>query len=319
MPAQVLDYSLANLKIPGLLGYSPPFGEKKADGAGLTTTEIVRNEMMPFMKQRSISGVPDTVGGDPPTGVISVDSIAMPIEFDANFSVAGGIELQLDDPSFEGQRVRIVASFETDASSNIILGVSGEPVSVTLGGGETLLLFAVNGKWTRFESGSGVDETVLAGIQNNISELQTGVGELQTDLSALETGITGLETSVGEAHGNIGVLKDFRQWSAVRLYAALDPAFYDGKPYYANPEDPPAVGQSPEQYPEKWKLAGMDEAVIGELRALIARIKARNDALWAEIFGEGGLLDGSAIKFDTLDGVMVERGVWNEPLARLEC
>ena len=41
--------------------------------------------------------------------------------------------------------------------------------------------------------------------------------------------------------------------------------------------------------------------------------------MWAEIFGECGLLDGSAITFYTLEGVVLERGVWNRPMARLEC
>jgi hypothetical protein len=153
MPAQVLDYSLSNFKIPGLAQYTPPFGTKKADGSGLTTEEIVRDEMMPFMKQRSISGIPAIAGNDPPMGVIGVDSIASPIEFDANFAVAEGIQLQLDDPSYEGQIVRVVASFSTGNPAVVTLGVAGIPQTVALKGGETLLLFSVNGKWTRFKGG----------------------------------------------------------------------------------------------------------------------------------------------------------------------
>jgi len=152
MPAQILDYSLSNFKVPGLAQYTPPFGSKKADGSGLTTTEITRNEMMGFLKQRSISGVPAIPGNDPPTGVISVDSIATPIEFDANFAVDEGVLLQLDDPCYEGQVVRVVASFATGNPAVITLGVSGSPVSVLLRGEETLLLFAVNGKWTKFKN-----------------------------------------------------------------------------------------------------------------------------------------------------------------------
>jgi hypothetical protein len=153
MPAQVLDYSLTNFKVPGLAQYTPPFGTKKADGSGLTTTEITRNEMMPFMKQRPISGVPAIAGNDPPMGVISVDSIAMPIEFDANFAVMDGIQLQLDDPSYEGQVVRVVASFDVGNPTIITLGVAGTPQTVALNGGETMLLFAVNNKWVRFKNG----------------------------------------------------------------------------------------------------------------------------------------------------------------------
>jgi hypothetical protein len=156
MPAQVLDYSLTNFKVPGLAQYTPPFGTKKADGSGLTTTEITRNEMMSFLKQRPISGIPPIAGNDPPMGVISVDSIATPIEFDANFAVAEGIQLQLDDPSFEGQVAKVVASFENGNPAIITLGVSGTPAIVNLVGGETLLLFAVNGKWVRFKNGLDV-------------------------------------------------------------------------------------------------------------------------------------------------------------------
>jgi hypothetical protein len=154
MPAQIIDYSLTAFKVPGLAQYTPPFGTKKADGSGLTTAEITRNEMMPFMKQRSISGIPVITGNDPPMGVIGADSIAMPIEFDANFAVAEGVQLQLDDPSYEGQICRVVASFETGSPAVIILGVSGSPASVALSGCETLLLFAVNGKWERFKNES---------------------------------------------------------------------------------------------------------------------------------------------------------------------
>jgi hypothetical protein len=153
MPVQILDYSLTNFKVPGLDHYTPPFGTKKADGSGLTTTEITRNEMMPFMKQRPVSGIPSIAGNDPPMGVISVDSIATPIEFDANFAVAEGIQLQLDDPSYEGQIVRVVASFATGDPAVITLGVADNPQIIDLPGGEALLLFAVNGRWSRFENG----------------------------------------------------------------------------------------------------------------------------------------------------------------------
>ena len=153
MSAQILDYSLTNFKVPGLAQYTPPFGSKKADGSGLTTTEITKNEMMPFLKQRPISGIPVVAGNDPPMGIITVDSIATPIQFDANFAVGEGVSLQLDDPSYEGQVVRVVASFETGNPALITLGMSGESLTAVLQGGETLLLFAVNGKWVRFKSG----------------------------------------------------------------------------------------------------------------------------------------------------------------------
>jgi hypothetical protein len=147
MSVQTLDYSLLNFKVPGLARYTPPFGTKKPDGSGLTTTEITRNEMMPFMKQRSISGVPAVSGNDPPMGVITVNSIATPIEFDANFAVAAGIQLQLADPSYEGQMVRVVASFAAGNAATIILGVAGTPTIVLLSAGKNIFLVAINGKW----------------------------------------------------------------------------------------------------------------------------------------------------------------------------
>lgn len=158
----ILDYSLSAFKVPGLASYTPPFGQKKSDGVGLTTAEINRNVMMPFMKQRSIAGNPVIVGNDPPMGVINEDSVATPIEFDANFALAAGVTLQLDDPSYEGQVIRIVASFAAGNPAIVTLGIAGTPLSVALNGGETLLLFAVDGKWTRFKSGmdgAGVSKT----------------------------------------------------------------------------------------------------------------------------------------------------------------
>jgi hypothetical protein len=158
MAAQVLDYSLNNFKIPGLAQYTPPFGTKKADGSGLTTAEITVNEMMTFMKQRSISGVASVAGNDPPMGVISTDSIASPIQFDANFSVAAGIQLQLADPSYDGQIVRVVASFGSGSPAAITLGIAGTPQTVSLPAGGVLLLFGVNGKWVLFDLSSRLRE-----------------------------------------------------------------------------------------------------------------------------------------------------------------
>jgi hypothetical protein len=153
MPLQTLDYSLTALKVPGLASYTPPFGTKKPDGSGLTTTEINRNIMMPFLKQRSIAGAPVLADTDPPMGVISTDSIATPIEFDANFAVAAGVHLQLADPSYEGQVIRIVAAFESGVPAVITLGVAGSPDVVNIHGKDILLLFAASGKWKRFTSG----------------------------------------------------------------------------------------------------------------------------------------------------------------------
>jgi hypothetical protein len=166
MPAQILDYSLTNFKVPGLAQYTPPFGSKKPDGSGLTTTEITRNEMMPFMKQRSINGAPAIAGSDPPMGVISQDSVAQPIEFNATFAVGTGITLQLDDPSFEGQRLTLTGSFAVEeASSTIVLGIAGSPVEVNIAADEIMELVAVNGRWSRFSGGGqGGDDLVIAEV-----------------------------------------------------------------------------------------------------------------------------------------------------------
>jgi hypothetical protein len=177
MPVQVLDYSLTNFHVPGLAQYTPPFGSKKADGTGLTTTEITRNEMAPFMKQRSISGVPAIAGNDPPMGVISENSIATPIEFNATFAVGSGISLQLDDPSFEGQTSTVVGSFENALPvATLILGISGTPEEIDLAPGEIMKLVAVNGKWTRFSSGRQGGGDVSNVVASTSYHPGTGVG-----------------------------------------------------------------------------------------------------------------------------------------------
>lgn len=180
MPVQTLDYSLTAMKIPGLASYTPPIGTKKADGSGLTTAEINRNVMLPFMKQRSISGIPAVPDADPPMGVISVDSIASPIEFDANFAVAAGVHLQLADPSYEGQIVRVVAAFDSGVPASVTLGVSGNPAVINLQGKDVLLLFAANGQWQRFASGeSGGSKTpserYLFYVSTNTLKIEDGV------------------------------------------------------------------------------------------------------------------------------------------------
>jgi len=148
--AQTLDCSLKSLQIPGLVSYTPTFGTKKVDGHGLTTAEINRNIMMPFMKQRPISGVPTAEGLDPPIGVIDTDTIATPIEYDANFAVNQGVKLQLANPAYEGQTIKVVASFSSGTPAEIKLGVTGNPEKVLLNKEEMLLFFAVNGKWQQF-------------------------------------------------------------------------------------------------------------------------------------------------------------------------
>jgi hypothetical protein len=181
MSVQTLDYSLTALKVPGLASYTPPFGTKKADGSGLTTTEINRNVMMPFMKQRSISGIPVVTDADPPMGIISTDSIATPIEFNANFAVAAGVHLQLADPSYEGQVIRVVAAFESGVPAVITLGVAGSPDVINIQSKDVLLLFAVGGKWQRFVAGGSAGgsktprERYLFYVATNTLKIEEGI------------------------------------------------------------------------------------------------------------------------------------------------
>jgi hypothetical protein len=174
---QVLDYSLTAFSVPGLAQYTPPFGTKKADGVGLTTTEINRNIMMPFIKQRSIAGAPVVAGGDPPMGVITEDSIAQPIEFDATFAVGEGITLQLDDPAYEGQKLTLTGSFANGGDNAlIILGIAGTPAEIELSAGEVMELVAVNSTWVRFSNGGQGSDDVTNVVAATSYHPGTGVG-----------------------------------------------------------------------------------------------------------------------------------------------
>jgi hypothetical protein len=117
----------------------------------------------------------------------------------------------------------------------------------------------------------------------------------------------------------LSVLPTALLFQATLQYQVGWPAFYEGAWYCANPEDPPEVGESPGLFPEKWVRVGGDEAVIEELREQIEMLRARADLLWLELFGTSGFFNGSAITFITLEGIVLERGVWNEPHIRLEC
>jgi hypothetical protein len=117
----------------------------------------------------------------------------------------------------------------------------------------------------------------------------------------------------------LGVVAAAFMYDDDREWPAGTPAFYEGAWYCANPEDPPLVGESPGLFPEKWVRVGGDEAVIEELREQLELLRARADLLWLELFGTSGFFNGSAITFITLEGIVLERGVWNEPHIRLEC
>jgi hypothetical protein len=399
MPVQILDYSLASLKVPGLEQYEPPFGTKKADGQGLTTAEINRNILLPFLKQRSIAEAPLVPGNDPLTGVITQDSFARPIEFNAAFAVGPGITLRLDFPSFEGQVLTITGSFtEADAVSTVIPVPDGTSGKFEVHSGETITLTAVNGEWSQSiarlaarlaslesvptslqttdppsfhavrvdvaEGGSGyaLDDLVHAGdpsvdltvtainedgailhFTHNAELLYSGdpagngvpvtggsgsgamcdirtayaPGDLQRDgelqfvpygdplvqTSRLKGYVRDFLLSTGLAQ-NVTRLNAMRKWSPAYLYGEAEAAFFDGKWWIINPDNPPVFNESPETNPEKWQLvAGKSDA----------RNESRIDDLWDEIFGEGTQFSGSFIlDFYTLDGVNLEEGVWKE-------
>ena len=201
MSLQILDYSLSNFKIPGLSSYTPPFGTKKDEGSGLATIEIVRNEMMPFLKQRPINGIPIITGGDPPMGIVVEDSVAMPIEFNATFSIGPGISLQLDDPCFEGQEITVVASYESGDTSLLIVGMIGITNEIFIEAKTTLKLIAVNGKW----------EILKNNIVNNLTDpspdksLSAAMGKkLQDEKAPLESpALTGNPTVNGIKVANV--------------------------------------------------------------------------------------------------------------------
>jgi hypothetical protein len=52
----------------------------------------------------------------------------------------------------------------------------------------------------------------------------------------------------------IKVLQAFHYWDEHYQYKKKDPCFFDEKFYYANPENPPTIGESPESHPTKWNL-----------------------------------------------------------------
>ena len=162
MSLQILDCSLSNFKVPGLPEYTPLFGTKKEEEKGLTTLEIIKNEMMYFLKQRPIGGFTWVSGLDSPTGLVTQDSFAENIEFNATFALAEGVSLKLDNPLYEGQQVNIVASFDLGLAAGIIINtVEGIPKLIQLPGGDTCKLIAVKGLWEPFITGSSAVKDVI--------------------------------------------------------------------------------------------------------------------------------------------------------------
>jgi hypothetical protein len=112
----------------------------------------------------------------------------------------------------------------------------------------------------------------------------------------------------------------YRKWSASHQYEAYDPTFYNGTPYYANPQAIPNIGESPVSHPQKWinPQTEQGELDLTQALSLIGDNGAKIAVLWANAFG--GLVSNPFIlTFDDIDDVELEYGIWNEQLNRLEC
>ncbi len=59
----LINLTMNDFKVPGLAEYTPPFGEKRPLGKGLTTREVNDNIMMPFTRQRAVQVVEDSDTG----------------------------------------------------------------------------------------------------------------------------------------------------------------------------------------------------------------------------------------------------------------
>lgn len=90
----VLDLTLDALQIPGLPTFTPAFGTKKANGVGLSTTEVNANMLMPWNRQR-----PYTIAENSSTSVV---------EADACIVIAMGATITLGDGGFTGVRVLLI-------------------------------------------------------------------------------------------------------------------------------------------------------------------------------------------------------------------
>ncbi|GHV79806.1 hypothetical protein AGMMS49944_15970 [Spirochaetia bacterium] len=98
-----INCTLADLKVPGFSGYTPPFGTKVT--GSITPRDENNNMLMPFGFQR-----PKVVTETSTTSIIEAN-----IVFDI---VAGGITLTLGAAAFTGCRVSVINSATTDATVN---------------------------------------------------------------------------------------------------------------------------------------------------------------------------------------------------------
>jgi hypothetical protein len=121
-----IDCTLNSLDIPALSTFTPIFGTKKPSG-GLSTSEVNKNVLMPFSKQRPF--------------VVAEDSTTTAIEADCRFVItATGVTLALGDPIFTGCEVIVVNGSSDDA----IVSFSGSFITLIPGDKAEFISSAAN-------------------------------------------------------------------------------------------------------------------------------------------------------------------------------
>jgi hypothetical protein len=216
----------------------------------------------------------------------------------------------------------------------------------------------------KFDAGTsyiyvGFKTSLIGDFVVNVSTTASNKNQVQyaslvatpTELAKIIAGTTGEMGNPGDVvDGNAGStsasgsgqtilqkLQAFWCWSDSYLYSPFDPTFYRGIPFFANPNNPPAIGESPQNAPEKWTCpvsGGSGEGGVNDENG-------GNHWDWSmggTIISEGELAPGDEwiipvpvdgmydllsnlfeIKLDNLTGIVVERGIYNATAKRLEC
>jgi hypothetical protein len=130
---------------------------------------------------------------------------------------------------------------------------------------------------------------------------------LQNVINAVRADISGLAAQVAR-------LEAMRKWSPAYLYAEGDAAWFNGKWYTAT--GAASIGEPPGSNPEKWAPA--EGVVPGDALEILTAAR-RVELMWNEMFGNGIVF---AYHFDldfyTLEGAVLEEGVWRNDLGRVE-
>jgi hypothetical protein len=134
---------------------------------------------------------------------------------------------------------------------------------------------------------------------------------------ALESRQNSLENTVSLS---VSKQEAYRKWNNTYQYAAYDPTFYNGIIYYANPLAVPAIGESPITHTQKWinPLTEQGQLDLSQALGLIGNNAAKIAVLWVNAFG--GLTSNPFIlTFDDIDDVIIDSGIWNDQINRIEC